>query len=249
VSEESALMVRLCEAGQNLEVWRVHHSVVREQDKNARVMPPEMMERLVQNIRNEGRMESLPFGVLRGDYVELVSGHHRVRAAVSAGIVEFPVIVDTRDLPRDRVRSKQLAHNAISGTDNEQVLREIFSEIASVDARLESFVYVDDKFLAGLNQATKALNEEISIKWPVLAVAFLPIQKTRFDQVAARLAKQVPKDTDQLWLVPEEVAQAFSEILTKAGRKYDIRTNGNILSKIVEIVNSHLDEEEGREAA
>ena len=41
------LITRICEAGPNLEVWRVNNTVVLEQDKNARVMPPEMMSRLV----------------------------------------------------------------------------------------------------------------------------------------------------------------------------------------------------------
>jgi len=243
------LLTRLCEAGANLEIWRVHHTRVHEQDKNARVMPPEMMERLTQNIRDEGRIESLPFGVLRGDgetqHVELVSGHHRVRAAIAAGVLEFPMLLDTRgDLSSDRVKSKQLAHNAISGVDNESVLREIFSEIRSVEARLEAFVSVDDKFLTGIGQPLRAINEEIAIRWPVLAIAFLPKQKEALDKIAVRLAKQIAKDVDDVWVISEEAAQLFSDTLTRLGKAYDIRTNGNILARMVEIVNAQLDTEE-----
>lgn len=242
-------MTRLIEAGNNLEIWRVHHTLIREQDKNARVMPPEMLERLSENIRNEGRLESLPLGVLRGpaakpSHVELMSGHHRTRAGVSAGITDFLVLVDTRDLSRDQVKAKQLAHNSINGADNLTMLNQIFSEIASVDARLEAFVQVDDAYLKRLDEAMKAVNEEVSIKWPVLSFAFLPVQKARFDTLVQRLAKQVPKDTDQVWLVPEDSANKFSDALNELGRKCDIRSTGNIFARMVDIAHEFLDKQE-----
>jgi hypothetical protein len=241
------LLERLCEAGTNLEIWRVHHTAVREQDKNARVMSPEAMERLIENVRSEGRLESLPFGVHRGGFIELVSGHHRARAAVAAGITTFPMLVDTRDLTRDRVKSKQLAHNAINGTDNEAMLRQIFSEIDDVTARLEAFVVVDDKFMDGVGAGAKAINEEIAIKWPVLSFTFLPAQRERFEIIIDRLAKQVPKDCDELWLVNETAAAAFSDALGRIGRKFDIRSTGNIVGRIVELANAHLDAIEQQE--
>ena len=86
---------RLAEAGDNLEIWRVPYTAIREQDLNARVMPPEMLERLTETIRRENRLESLPFGVLREKHIELISGHHRLRAAVSAGVTEIVMLVDT----------------------------------------------------------------------------------------------------------------------------------------------------------
>lgn len=238
----SGTMTRLCEAGKNLEIWRVHHTDVREQDKNARVMPPEMMERLIQNIRQEERLEQLPFGVLRDGHIELVSGHHRVRGAVAAGILEFPVLVDTRDMRAEWVKSKQLSHNSIGGSDDPRVVAEIFAEIQSVDARLAAFVQVDDSYLRGLGEAMKTLNEELEIRWPVLTFAFLPVQKTRFDALVKRLVKQVPKDADQLWLLPEDIAKQFSKTITDVGRKFDIRTTGNIFAKMVEIVEERLAE-------
>ena len=249
---DTPLMERICEAGENLEIWRVHHTALREQEKNARVMTPEMMDRLTENIRKEKRLESLPLGVLRGGdkpYVEVISGHHRTRSAVVAGVTTFLVLVDTRDLTPDQVRAKQLAHNSINGTDNETMLRQIFAEIGSVDSRLEAFVQVDDKYLGRLEEAMRVVNEEVSIRWPVLSIAFLPGQKSRFDTLVARLAKQVPKDADQLWLVGEDAAKAFSDALNRLGRKLDIRTTGNIFARMVEITNAHLDSLAAAEAA
>ena len=233
-------MERLLEAGTNLEIWRVKHTEIKEQKLNARTMPPQMMERLAENMRKEGRLESLPFGVLRDNHVELVSGHHRVRAAVVAGILEFLMLVDTRDLSGSRVKAKQLAHNSIGGQDDDDILARIFYDIDDVNARIEAYIHLEDKVLASLTGAVKSLNEEIMIDWPVLSIAFLPGQMERLDATCERLARQVAKDADQLWLVPEELARRFTDALNKLGRKLDIRTTGNLVAKMVDITEAWL---------
>ena len=232
---------RLCSAGENLEIWRVDHRYIREQDINARVMSPDMTDRLIENIRKEKRMESLPFGVAREGHIELVSGHHRIRAAVAAKVTEFPILVDLRDLSRSQVRAKQLAHNAINGMDDIETLTRIFAEIDNVDDRLESFVTLDATSTQQLDDTVRILNEEIAIEWPVLSFAFLPMQRDKFDIVGERLAKQVPKDSDHIWLLPDEVAQRFTDCLNNLSRAEDIRLNGNIIGRMVEIVEAHLD--------
>ena len=238
---------RLCEAGENLEIWRVHYSSIKEQDLNARVMPPEMLERLTENMRNEGRIESLPFGVMRDGYVELISGHHRVRAAVAADVLEFPILVDTRDLDLSSVKAKQLAHNSIGGSDDRDVLARIFDQIETVEARFEAFVDIGEAHMKSLDEAVRSLNEEVVIDWPVLAITFLPNQLERFEAVAERLAKQVPKDADQVWVVPEDIAQRFVDVLNRVGKRDDIRTMGNILARMTEMAEEMLDNAEAEQ--
>ena len=233
---------RLCEAGENLEIWRVHYSCVKEQDLNARVMPPEMLERLTENMRKEGRIESLPFGVMRDGYVELISGHHRVRAAVAAGVLEFPILVDTRrELDADSVKAKQLAHNSICGSDDPDVLDRIFSQIETIEARFEAFVDLGEAHMKALDEAVRSLNEEVVIDWPVLAITFLPHQLERFEAIAERLARQVPKDADQVWVVPDDIAQRFVDVLNRVGKRDDIRTMGNILARMTEMAEEMCD--------
>ena len=239
---------RLCAAGDNLEVWQVHYTHIREQDLNARVMPPEMLERLTENIRNEKRMESLPLGVLRGDHIELISGHHRVRAAVAAEVLEFPMLVDTRDLSTSAVKAKQLAHNAIAGADDMDMLEQIFSQIDTIEHQLEAFINLGDDVRQAFAESAKIMSEEVVINWPVLAIAFLPLQMRRREAVAERLAQQVPKDAGAVWAVPEDVAQRFSDALNRVGKSQDIRTVGNILGRMSEIVEAELDRVEAADA-
>ena len=59
-----------------------------------------------------------------------------------------------------------------------------------------------------------------------VAVTFLPLQLAKVEKIGERLAKQMPKDTDHVWLVPDEIAQRFTDILNKVGRYTGHPRNG-----------------------
>ena len=53
-----------------------------------------------------------------------------MRAARKAGFTEIFVLLDCKDLTTAQVKAKKLAHNALSGADDDQVvLAEIFASI------------------------------------------------------------------------------------------------------------------------
>ena len=131
---------RILELGNGLELWKVHPSSLREQDVNARSMPKAMFERLAQTIARDKRLESLPLCAKTERGLEIISGHHRVRAATAAGISEMFVLVDVTGLTRSQIAAKQLAHNAIEGQDNEQLLAEIYRQIEDAESKLEAFI-------------------------------------------------------------------------------------------------------------
>src|SRR5437667_8151464 len=114
--------LRILELGNGLELWKVPPSALREQDVNARSMPKAMFERLAQTIARDKRLESLPLCAKTERGLEIVSGHHRLRAATAAGVIELFALVDVTGLSRSQIAAKQLAHNSIEGEDNEQLL-------------------------------------------------------------------------------------------------------------------------------
>jgi ParB-like chromosome segregation protein Spo0J len=120
---------KLLELGQGLELWKVGVDELREQDTNARSMPKEMFQRLTETIGRDKRLESLPFCALTPKGVEIVSGHHRVRTARAAEVKDIYILVDVTGLTPSEIAAKQLAHNSIEGTDNEQLVREIYAKI------------------------------------------------------------------------------------------------------------------------
>lgn len=111
--------------GSGLVIAKVPLDKVKEQDINARIMKNEMQDQLTANIKKRGQLESLPLFVLVDGKLEIISGHHRVKSARAAEMKEIIAIVDVSGLSRSKIAAKQLAHNAISGFDDDSTLREI----------------------------------------------------------------------------------------------------------------------------
>ncbi len=85
--------------------------------------------RLVENIRRDGCLTSFPLVYRRGDDLVVVSGNHRVSAAIKAGIVESDVIEVTNPLTHQQFVALQLSHNAIVGQDDPSILRSLYDEL------------------------------------------------------------------------------------------------------------------------
>src|ERR1039458_3962134 len=83
-------------------------------EKNARYMTPQEFSQLVANIKQDGKLMGVPV-VYRG---EVLSGNHRVRAAIKAGIDEADVLDVLTELTEERRLAIQLSQNAINGKDD-----------------------------------------------------------------------------------------------------------------------------------
>ena len=79
--------------------------------ENARFMPRRQFNRLVENIRRDGTLTSAPLiGQVEGDerwYV--ISGNHRVEAAIAAGLLEADCVVVDGAIDQKRFVALQLS--------------------------------------------------------------------------------------------------------------------------------------------
>ena len=99
-------------------------------EKNARYMDQPMFQQLVSNVKKDGALSALPLCHVRPDgSMVVLSGNHRVQAAVHAGLEEIFVLVIDRDLSRDEQISIQLSHNSLSGKDDMVVLKDLWNEL------------------------------------------------------------------------------------------------------------------------
>ena len=145
MSEETQAFAPLerMELGEGLEIWKVLLADIHEQDVNARAMSQQAFLQLTETIKKTKRLESLPLCVLKDSRIEVVSGHHRTRAARKAQMKEIWILIDVTDMPRDFIVAKQLAHNSIQGEDNPDLLAKLFGEIGDSEARIEAFIETD----------------------------------------------------------------------------------------------------------
>jgi ParB-like chromosome segregation protein Spo0J len=222
---------RVLELGNGLELWKVHPSTLREQDVNARSMPKAMFERLAQTIARDKRLESLPLCAKTERGLEIISGHHRTRAATAAGVSEMFALVDVTGLTRSQIAAKQLAHNAIEGQDNEQLLSEIYRQIEDAQSKLEAFV--DQKLDVELPKVNiEGLDVEIDFKTVLLI--FLPRVKERLDR-ALEYLRSSGQRLDGVYIAADSDYAALEKAVRKINEEYDVRVVADIIGKMADL--------------
>ena len=149
-------------------------------EKNARYMTPQEFSQLVANIKQDVKLMGVPV-VYRG---EVLSGNHRVRAAIKAGIEEADVLDVLTELPEERRLAIQLSQNAINGKDDPNILAQLYTSLNSLEWKRYSGV-TDDAF--------KCTDEKLAAlgitrpKYEELTIVFLPEEKTAFIDFVARI--------------------------------------------------------------
>ncbi len=231
---------RLLDLGQGLAIYRLGIDEAREQDVNARSMSPAAFDRLTATIAKDSRLESLPLVARTGSdddpVYEIVSGHHRTRAGRTAGLTEYHAIVDETGLPRDFIRAKQLAHNAIEGEDEAQLVAQIYEAIGDVEARLEAFVSPPTEPMPPMSIPSLDLGMESR----TVSVAFMPYQLDKFEAAVEEVAELIPKDVDRLWLLEPDLLDRWIAVTAKLRKVYNVRAMGAVFTRMADLVDEAL---------
>lgn len=219
-------MGKVLDIGNNLEIWQVNIEDLKEQDVNARYMKSEMFERLTENIRKDNRLESLPFCALTEKGIEIISGHHRIRASRQAGIFEIYVIMDVSGLSEDSIKAKQLAHNSINGYDNEELVKRIFDEIHDAQAKLEAFV--PDKLIENFKKVSVGdVNVDMDIQQ-------IQLMFFRYERECIKRLENYLSEGDEVYASEIKQFEEVKKMIKETGREYNIRAVGTILAKLCE---------------
>ena len=227
----------IADMGSGLQIVKGPISFLQEQDVNARIMKDQMQDQLTANIQKRGQLESLPYVALIDGKLKIISGHHRVKSARAAGIKEIFYILDVSGLTRSQEASKQLAHNAINGFDDQSTLKEIAKMISDVDDMLESFIGKD---ILGEPSAEfdKLISPAVEFDFKTIVFAFLPYQIANLDLLVKHLDKQ---GAEIIGTAPYELGKRFAETLAKYQQFQDVRNLGAAISSMVEAANEKMD--------
>lgn len=205
--------------GSGLVIAKVPLDKVKEQDINARIMKNEMQDQLTANIKKRGQLESLPLFVLVDGKLEIIA------------------IVDVSGLSRSKIAAKQLAHNAISGFDDDSTLREIVKMIDDVDDMIESFVG-KEIMEEPLEQYDKMLSPAVQFDFKNVTFTFLPHQVNDMDILVKDLESKAP---EIVGVASYEQCKAFVETLSKYQKFTDIRNVGAAIHSMIENANEKMD--------
>jgi hypothetical protein len=114
---------------------------------NARSMRKPTFDALVRNIKRDGVLTQYPFVWQDSDGVRhVLSGNHRVKAAIAAGLKKIQWIETVDPLTEQQRTAIQLSHNSIAGEDAAETLRLLVEELT--DETWLEYAAVNDEELA-----------------------------------------------------------------------------------------------------
>lgn len=197
-------------------------------------MTPQEFAQLVENIKHDGKLMGVPV-VYHG---EVLSGNHRVRAAIKAGVEEADVMDILTELSEERRLAIQLSQNAINGKDDPNILAKLYTKVNSLEWKRYTGI-TDDAF--------KCTDEKMTAlgitrpKYEELTIVFLPEEKAAFLELLARIEK---KKHGQV-LVGEfsTFGQLFDAII-RVKQEKKVINNAVALRVLAELAVSALDAEQ-----
>lgn len=220
---------KIQEIGQDLWFCMVDVDQLHEQDVNARMMDDNMMKQLAANIGKRGQIESVPFCCEKDGKLEIISGHHRVKASKMAGVSPIPILLDTSGLNRSQIAAKQLAHNSINGFDDEDMLKEIAKMINNVDDMLES--YFNKEFDIEPIKIEPMAHVKTKLDFKQISLVFLDNQ---IDD-AEKFLKQLEQNPQYIGVADGKDFDDFCERLKKTQKVMDVRNISAAVSAMIDM--------------
>ncbi len=182
----------------DVRIIRVDPRTLKLLELNARYMKHEEFSRLVDNIRHDGRLTSVPFACLESDGLyRVLSGNHRTQAAIQAGLSEIDVMVTDDPLTEDQKIAIQLSHNALSGQDDPATLKLLYEQI--LDTEMKKYSGLDDKTLELLDKFASMSISEANLRYQTVTMIFLPDELEEAKKIFNQAIEE-SKHSDETWL-------------------------------------------------
>jgi hypothetical protein len=214
-------------------------------EKNARFMRVEQYKRLVENIRRDGCLTSVPFAIRHAgatpqeDRYTILSGNHRVKAAKDAGLAEVLVLYSDRQLSHAQQVAIQLAHNAIAGQDDLAILRELYDEIN--DVALKEYSGLDDVVLGRMEPPDLDPLSEKGLEYRIVSIAFLPEEVERAEKLFAKIMEQATGD--RTWINRRADYDRMLDALTIAKEQAGVKNTATAFGLLLDLVERNLGQE------
>ncbi len=205
---------------------------------NARFMRHEEFQRLVANVKKDGQLTSAPFAVLDEDGTyEVLSGNHRVQAAIAAGLETIPCIITDDELSKEQRIAIQLSHNAIVGQDDPDTLKKLYDEIFDID--LKEYSGLDDKTLGLLDKAASQAMTEANLEYQVMSIVYLPDELKDAQRIIDK-ALNATKNNAAVWLAKDSEYDRWLDAQETASSAHNVKNVSAAIKIILDIFERNL---------
>jgi hypothetical protein len=217
---------------------------------NARYMPAPEFNQLVENLKRDGVLTSTP--LIHEDIV--VSGNHRVQAALKAGIEEADVIevLGVRGAGEDiveritheRLVAMQLSHNALNGKDDPSLLKLLYEELPmqekSYSGITDDMLNADALDLASLSAG--------GVQYQEVMLSFLPNEASEFTELMDRIQQLGARGRRMLVFagLAEDWEKTFNAVIS-VKENLNVRNTAIAFRIMAELAVEKLEELAGKE--
>lgn len=204
-------------------------------EENARWMRHEMFKNLVDNIKRDGALTSVPYCWKNADRFLVLSGNHRVKAAREAGLERILILYNERELNEQERIAIQLSHNAIAGEDDPVLLKALWDKLE--DVGIKHYAGLDDKTLKELEKITLSPLSEVNLDFRQATFVFLPEELERVDAVLKKALETVC--SDYVYLARFADFDRKLDALAKTKDSYNTRNGATALMLILDLFEKH----------
>ena len=206
----------------NIEIRRIAFRSIQEADINPQQMSDKDFSRLVKTFKKDGILTTTILVYEIGpDKYKCISGHHRIKAAIKAGIKEGDCMV-LRDADQSTIIRLQLQHNDIHGEPDEALAFQLRQSLLEADLKL-----VASGMDLIIKDQTVKYNEPL---YSYVHVCMMPESEKEFTQLLDRLDTE---DSKKIILEKEEYA-LLKKSLTLAFKK-GYKTPGKAMRQILDV--------------
>ena len=204
---------------------------------NARYMKHEEFGRLVANVKRDGKLTSAPFACWDGEAYLVLSGNHRTKAAIEAGIERIPCIVTDDPLSEDQKIAIQLSHNAIVGQDDPHTLKQLYEKILDID--LKEYSGLDDKTLNLLQDFTASSLPQVNLHYQTLSFVFLPDDLNAAKEIMEAAVKQV-KSSDIVWTAKMKQYDDWLDAQEVAMSAHNVKNTATAINLVLKVFEENM---------
>jgi len=209
--------------------------------QNARFFKKETFKQLVENIKKDQRLSSVPLCIKEGDKLVVLSGNHRVKAAVQAGIEHIMVMVILEELSESRKIAIQLSHNALVGEDDANIMADLWAKIKDIKDKL--YVGLSSDVLSELEDIKFVTFSTPSVATKSISFLFTVDEKEKLDLVIEDLKKITSRE---IVVFPLAQFEAFFNLIQGFKKSENIKNGSLAMVKIIDIISEYLHKEEAQ---
>ncbi|MDI7225278.1 ParB N-terminal domain-containing protein [Leptospira santarosai] len=206
---------------------------------NARYMTPDQMNRLVENVKKDGFLSQLPFGVKIEEKFKVISGNHRVTAAIKAKL-EAILILYVEDIDTERELAIQLSHNSIAGQDDLGILKSLYLQIKELDWK--EYSGIDEQALLNYQIPDLVPISESDIKLNEVRLFYGDLDLKQIDQTLELLEKKLIDEKRDRVVFGE--FERFVEVMTEVKRRLNVKNHSVAFLKMIEICEEWIETNE-----